>query len=193
MTCPKCGFRHHCLCDDFPLLKTDIELILLSHPNELPRVTNTGKLLLRSMPNTQVFTWSRTEPPASLLNQLQAHSNPVLLFPSMQSEALNPNKSSLDKAEPALYVILDATWQEAKKMWRQSPWLQQLHQVHLENTNESLYSLRRNQNSGNLCTFEVGVELIRAHGDETEANKMADFLEYYLNVFQADKSGHQLK
>lgn len=191
MVCPKCGFSHHCLCGDFPTLSTEVELILLCHPNELLRATNTGKLLLRCMPKAQVFTWSRTEPPPSLLSKLQLHPNPVLLFPSEQSKALNTNTRPQD--QPALYVILDATWQEAKKMWRQSRWLQQLPQVHLEGVYESQYSLRRNQNRGNLCTCEVGIELIKAHGDKQEANEMADFLQNYLKVFQADKSGHSLK
>ncbi|MBO2603440.1 DTW domain-containing protein [Shewanella algae] len=51
-------------------------------------------------------------------------------------------------------VILDATWQEAGKMYRQSPYLQSLARVELQAEQGSAFRLRRNQRQGGLCTLE---------------------------------------
>lgn len=51
-------------------------------------------------------------------------------------------------------VILDATWQEAGKMYRQSPYLQSLARVELQAEQDSAFRLRRNQRQGGLCTLE---------------------------------------
>ncbi|TVL52621.1 hypothetical protein AYI98_02875 [Shewanella algae] len=51
-------------------------------------------------------------------------------------------------------VVLDATWQEAGKMYRQSPYLQSLGRVELQAEQGSAFRLRRNQRQGGLCTLE---------------------------------------
>lgn len=190
MPCKGCGFRHQCVCDEFPRLRSDVQIALLCHPNEMNRATNTGKLLLRSLKQAQQFVWDRKSPPEELLNLIDTHPNPVLLFPSADSQALQQKEES--HGIPPLYIVLDATWQEARKMWRQSPWLQKLPQVHLDITAASGYSLRRNQDAGNICTYEVGIELVKAHQGAGEARRMREFLQHYLRVYQADKSGHKL-
>ncbi|PMG05716.1 DTW domain-containing protein [Vibrio breoganii] len=190
MPCSNCGFTHNCLCEQLPRFDDSIQVALLCHPNELKRETNTGKILLWSLPGVQQFEWSRKEPPADLLALIEQHPKPVLLFPSKQSLPIAQNTA--DK-EPRLYIVLDATWQEAKKMWRQSPWLQALSQYHLLPASHSNYSLRRNQSDGNLCTCEVGSELMKLEGLNEQANELNHFLQLYLQVFQADRSGHALK
>ncbi|MPW37418.1 tRNA-uridine aminocarboxypropyltransferase [Vibrio sp. B1Z05] len=195
MACAVCGFKHHCLCEQFPSFEHPIQMALLCHPNELKRATNTGKLLLNALPNAQQFLWSRTNPAPELLDLIASHPNPVLLFPSEHSqvlEAYSTQQSASQSLAPRLYIVLDATWQEAKKMWRQSPWLQALPQYHLQASSLSNYSLRRNQSDGNLCTCEVGIELMRLEGLESQAEQLTEFLDYYLQVFQADRSGHAL-
>ncbi|WP_422640851.1 hypothetical protein [Vibrio aestuarianus] len=57
----------------------------------------------------------------------------------------------------------------------------------------SVYTLRRNQSEGNLCTLEVGLELLNHINETTNADTLRDFFAYYMKVYQADKSGHALK
>lgn len=187
MSCKECGFTHNCVCEALPKIESPFELVLLYHPNELNRATNTGKLLAKSLSRISEYEWSRTEPPIELLERIKQHGNAKLLFPSDKSIVLQGSDS-----EEALYIVLDATWQEAKKMLNRSPWLQELAQVHLQTTSNSSYSLRRNQESGNLCTFEVGSAIIAAHKDIRSAESLNRFFYHYLKVFQADKSGHKL-
>ncbi|CAM2880597.1 tRNA-uridine aminocarboxypropyltransferase [Vibrio rarus] len=192
MACSVCGFQHHCLCEQYPKFQHSIQVALLCHPNELNRATNTGKILLSALSTAEQFVWSRTEPPQELLTLIDEHPNPLLVFPSEHSQPITECHHQRSAEQP-LYIVLDATWQEAKKMWRKSPWLQALPQCHLQPTGTSNYTLRRNQNEGNLCTCEVGTELMRTEGRHQQAQQLDDFLHYYLQVFQADRNGHAIK
>ncbi|WP_299140431.1 tRNA-uridine aminocarboxypropyltransferase [uncultured Vibrio sp.] len=192
--CSGCGFTHQCICHRIPSTESQTHIVLLTHENELLRDTNTGKLLQQSLEQCESFVWQRKMPPAELITLLEDETRqPFLLFPS--DDSVECQQAVLDKAndQKPLFIILDGTWQEAKKMLNKSPWLQSIPQVHLDITSESSYTLRRNQDSGHLCTCEVGVELLKALGEEEPARSINDYYQHYLKVFQADKSGHALK
>lgn len=154
------------------------------------RKTNTGKLVLSSIPQCQSFTWDRVSPPTELLELL---ANPVyqpyLLFPDADSHQLQPNLFSNSTKQP-LFILLDSTWQEAKKMVRRSDWLKALPKIQLESTSQSSYSLRKNQSEGHLCTCETVAELLKQLGEEANAQELNQIYRHYLSVYQSDKSGH---
>ncbi|PMM02599.1 DTW domain-containing protein [Vibrio kanaloae] len=192
--CPSCGFTHQCICHLIPSVESQIALVLLTHENELSRDTNTGKLLQQSLEQCESFVWQRKTPPADLISLLDDNTlQPFLLFPSEKSMECQQAVLNETNDQKPLFIILDGTWQEAKKMLNKSPWLKNIPQVHLDITSESSYTLRRNQDSGHLCTCEVGVELFKALGEEEPARLIDDYYQHYLKVFQADKCGHSLK
>ncbi|MFA0057581.1 tRNA-uridine aminocarboxypropyltransferase [Vibrio echinoideorum] len=192
--CSSCGFTHQCICHLIPSIESQTDLVLLTHENELSRDTNTGKLLQQSLQQCQSFVWQRKTPPAELMALLEDKTRqPFLLFPSDTSIECQQAVMTKAMSRKPLFIILDGTWQEAKKMLNKSIWLQAIPQVHLNITSESSYTLRRNQDSGHLCTCEVGVELLKALGEDEQAQQIDDYFQHYLKVFQADKCGHSLK
>lgn len=190
--CQHCGLRHNCVCPDLPKIALDIHIALLMHENELSRDTNTGQWLLKSMSTSSQHTWQRKSPPSELLKLLQDERySPALLFPSEESVAVSQIKHQATmQSKTPLFIILDGTWQEAKKMLRKSPWLAGIPLAHITPSHTSVYQLRRNQSEGHLCTLEVAAEVIRELGEEQQANTLTAFLEHYMQVFKADKSGH---
>ncbi|MEL0610882.1 tRNA-uridine aminocarboxypropyltransferase [Vibrio echinoideorum] len=192
--CSSCGFTHQCICHLIPSIESQTDLVLLTHENELSRDTNTGKLLQQSLQQCQSFVWQRKTPPAELMALLEDKTRqPFLLFPSDTSIECQQAVMTKAMSPKPLFIILDGTWQEAKKMLNKSIWLQSIPQVHLNITSESSYTLRRNQDSGHLCTCEVGVELLKALGEDEQAQQIDGYFQHYLKVFQADKCGHSLK
>ena len=192
--CSSCGFTHQCICHLIPSIESQTDLVLLTHENELSRDTNTGKLLQQSLQQCQSFVWQRKTPPAELMALLEDKTRqPFLLFPSDQSIECQQAVMTKAMSRKPLFIILDGTWQEAKKMLNKSVWLQAIPQAHLNITSESSYTLRRNQDSGHLCTCEVGVELLKALGEDEQAQQIDGYFQHYLKVFQADKCGHSLK
>ncbi|HAS6176419.1 TPA: DTW domain-containing protein [Vibrio vulnificus] len=193
--CPQCGLRYQCLCDQFPSLQSEVALVLLMHPNEVERETNTGKLLHWCRLPVRQFVWQRAAPPQALLDLLSdAQFMPVVLYPSEQSITLTQIKERAQQTQrQPLFIILDATWQEARKMLNKSEWLKALPQLALHGDSTSNYQLRRNQQQGNLCTLEIAAELVKQLGEAHNATSMTELLHHYLAAFHADRSGHALK
>ncbi len=193
--CPDCGFHFNCVCSLLPTLTSEHAIILLMHPNELLRDTNTGKLLQQCRLNAEQIIWDRKQPPQALTERLEDKGLfPVLLFPGEESLTLeNVQQLSQQQNRQPLFIILDATWQEARKMINKSRWLENVPLMALITQGESDYQLRRNQQRGNLCTFEVAAQLLGQLGEEDNQRQMQNFFTDYLAAFQAEKSGHPLK
>ncbi|CAE6925355.1 tRNA-uridine aminocarboxypropyltransferase [Vibrio alginolyticus] len=193
--CPDCSFHFNCICSLLPKLTSEHAMILLMHPNEVSRDTNTGKLLQQCSLNVEQIIWDRKQPPQELMERLEDSSlYPVLLFPGEECLTLeNVQQQSQKHNRQPLFIILDATWQEARKMINKSRWLKNVPLMGLVTQGESDYQLRRNQQQGNLCTFEVAAQLLGQLGEEDNQRQMQSFFNHYLAAFQAEKSGHPLK
>lgn len=188
--CTTCGFIHNCYCEAIPTIASDLCFTLLTHPNELTRATNTGKLINRLFMSSAITEWQRKQPCERCLPDTSPHT-PVLVFPCEESKPLCEWQRE-QQGLASNFIVLDGTWQEAKKMLNRSAWLQSLPKVHLNATQLSQYQLRRNQEAGNLCTFEVCAEITREVGSEQDADTMLTFFDDYLQRFQAERSGHAL-
>ena len=190
--CPECGLLHNCVCAQLPQVSVNAHIALLMHENELTRDTNTGQWLLKSLPSSSQHVWQRTSPCPKLLALLKDERYlPVLLFPNDLSHPVSSAQVQATQAgKIPLFIILDGTWQEAKKMLRKSAWLADIPLVHITPSHASVYQLRRNQSQGNLCTLEVAAEVIRELGGKKQADSLIHFLAHYMRVFKADKSGH---
>ncbi|WP_263223007.1 tRNA-uridine aminocarboxypropyltransferase [Shewanella sp. SM29] len=184
----------------FAAARKAMQIILLTHERELTRKTNTGQLALAAFPEeVKSIIWSRTALDNDLVAML-ASQQAKLLFPASDTEFAMPtdiNPLETNLAEPALsnaqallvpaqstviaaqrmpsqVVILDATWQEARKMLRQSPYLKTAERVSLPPLMpESAFILRRNQQEGGLCTAECIIALWRQCGRAEQATVLA--------------------
>jgi len=177
---------------------------LLVHPQELAKPTNTGHLLLTGLPGSEYAAWSRVEPPVTLLERLvEPGWRPYLLFPEDAVQAAvevvaadqlwQDCSSSLSLPQPRpLFILLDGTWQQARKMYRQSPYLQRLPLVSLSPAQASQYHLRRNLQAGHLSTAEVAAELLRNLGQEVLGQRLLAHLRLFLRHYEASRSNHSV-
>jgi len=190
--CPNCGLKFNCICSSIPNLNVNAHFALLTHENEQHRDTNTGQWLMKSLPHCSIHIWQRKSPCERLMALIEDEKYlPVLLFPSDHSISVEITQTNANQqSRIPLFIILDSTWQEASKMLRKSAWLKEIPLVHLTPKQASVYQLRKNQNDGHLCTLEVGAEVIRELGGNHQADLLIEFLTHYMQVFQADKSGH---
>ncbi|VAW59294.1 hypothetical protein MNBD_GAMMA11-1660 [hydrothermal vent metagenome] len=93
----------------------------------------------------------------------------ALLYPSVPgvSEGLSEDppedpSESADIPQPENFIIIDSTWQEARKIFNRSAYLQTIPRIQLV-SKASIYRLRRNQIENGLCSAECALELIRAY------------------------------
>ncbi|WP_267960206.1 DTW domain-containing protein [Shewanella sp. AS16] len=175
-----------------------VQIVLLTHERELDRASNTGQLALQAFPELcRRVIWSRTRPEAALLAMLESRQA-SLLFPA-ESEACavpasasrlaagrnpgadEPATQAAEACEADTIVILDATWQEARKMLRQSPYLRTAARISLAQPQASRFTQRRNQIPGGLCTLECIIALFDAANLKAEAAGLsADFARWEL-------------
>lgn len=132
-----------------------MKIFLLTHERELLRATNTSVLATKVAPEiVERIVWARNTPDPYLLDEIN-NKNTVLLYPVDDAEAV-----SIDSFENI--ILLDATWQEARKIFNKSPYLKSLPKAQIKPQTVSLYQLRRNQPDGGLCTVECVMEILRA-------------------------------
>ena len=177
----------HCLCALRPAVPTRAGVCLVMADIEPLKPSNTGWLIADVVASTFAFGWARTAVDPALLALLaDPQWQPYLMFPGecvaaeRLATSLPPIASSDARAgKRPLFVLLDATWPEARKMFRKSPYLDQLPVLSLQAEQLSRYRLRRSQREDHFCTSEVAALCLELAG-ETHA---AQTLEAYLDVF----------
>jgi hypothetical protein len=143
--------------------------------------SNTGWLIADVVHDTAAFGWARTEVAPALLTLLaDPQWQPYLVFPG---EFVAPQRVvtevQVGAGKRPLFVLLDATWPEARKMFRKSPYLDHLPVLSLQPEQLSRYRLRRSTRDDHLCTSEVAALCLALAGEQHAANT----LEAYLDVF----------
>jgi len=134
-----------------------MNIILLTHERELSKTSNTGRLVKASLGEmVELVIWRRKEPDPALISKLEK-GRTALVYPTTETEEKEPHTVGCFDA----FVILDATWQQARKMYNQSPYLRNIPKISLDSVPDSRYKLRRNQREGCLCTAECVVELLK--------------------------------
>ncbi len=184
-----CLRRDLCVCGLAPRIKLggkaqSDQWLLLTHEREVDKPSNTGKLVLSSLQAVQKLMWQR-----KLALDLPA-DRAVLVFPSDKIPESNPVSVNIDRDEPIVWVVLDATWQQAAKMVRQSPELRQLPCYSLGDDIKSDYHLRRNQQG--VSTLEAIAHLVSARGDACGARQLLNYQTVFQQHWELDRSNRAL-
>ena len=174
----------HCLCALRPAVPTRAGVCLIMADIEPLKPSNTGWLIADVVADTFAFGWARTEVDPALLTLLaDPQWQPCLVFPG---EFVAPGRvvtevspADSDRARQPLFVLLDATWPEARKMFRKSPYLDHLPVLSLQAEQISRYKLRRSRRDDHFCTSEVAALCLDLAGEPMAAQT----LEAYLDVF----------
>lgn len=141
-----------------------MHIYLVTHEREFSRRTNTGKLVQQFLPDeSSIVPWRRTEPNSELLAAIKT-GRVAILAPGSEGEHEIGDFDSL--------VLLDSTWQEARKMYSRSDYLKDLPKVTLTAPQASEFILRANQLEGGLSTVECVIELLRLQQRDAEAQQL---------------------
>ena len=177
----------HCLCALRPTVQTRAGICLLMADIEPLKPTNTGWLVADVVPDTFAFGWSRTQPDPALLALLRDPAwAGYVVFPGEYAapervvHTVPPRPAgTADAARRPLFILLDGTWSEARKMFNHSPYLNPLPVLSLAPTEGSQYQLRRSRCSHHFCTSEVAAQCLSLAGDAAAS----ETLDAYLGVF----------
>lgn len=154
------------------------------HCNEAMKPSNTGWLVADVIADTDAFTWSRTQPDPRLLALLGDPSHqPYVVFPptSAAPDRVVRSVAAVPGRRP-LFVLLDATWADAHKMFRKSSYLDRFPVLALTADRPARYRLRCSMREENLCTAEVAAACLRLAGDEPAAAALDAWLDLFVDV-----------
>ena len=208
--CPGCRINPaHCICGLQPRLPVHAGVCLLMADIEPLKPSNTGWLIADVVPDTFAFGWTRTEvDPGLIILLADPQWQPCVVFPGefvTPGRVVNTLPPGLagdahdaqhkpDGPGPAgrrpLFILLDATWPEARKMFRKSPYLDALPVLSLQPEQVSRYQLRRSRREDHFCTSEVGALCLELAGDTRAAQALEAWLEVYTHHYLQAK--HQL-
>lgn len=187
-----CGHRQHHL---IPL-----DLLVIYHRDELLKPTNTGRLIADCFPgNTWTAIWSRTGSCSAMTALLaQRSSQMALLFPGQDHKIadINALKTSLAAQCPKpdshpnrpMLVILDGTWKQAQKMYRQTPWLKSIPTLPLPPHGASKYLLRQAAHGGQLSTAEAVANAMQTLGLDQHSKILVNYFNIFRSHYRAMRS-----
>lgn len=182
----QCTHTQPCVCVLSKPQQITGQLTILLHPNEPERPSNTAKLITQIIPATSWHIWQRKDPPQQLLSMLkQPGLRPWLIFPADRPELsvrakqwTTPPSGTVD-----LFIILDGTWKEVRKIIRQSPWLSELPLLSFTPSQRTRYTLRRNPDAEHLCTAEIASEVLKLTVQTEAATALDEHLKRFLEQY----------
>lgn len=150
LRCPRCRLHLSlCLCEHLPRLETRTRLLLVLHHREEKKPTNTGRLAVECLPNSEIWVRGHADDRDQQFT-LDPSRAAVLLFPD---EAARPLADFA--GQPLTLVVPDGTWRQAAKARHRLPALASLPLVALPPGPPSVYRLRYESHTGGLATMEA--------------------------------------
>ena len=113
---------------------------------------------------------------------------PYVVFPGEYAaparvvHAVQPARDGA-RAKRPLFILLDATWNEARKMFRKSPYLDHLPVLGLQPEQVSRYLLRRSRRDDHFCTSEVAALCLGLAGEDLAAETLGAWLDVFTHHY----------
>ena len=184
------------MCALRPVVATRSGVCLLMADIEPLKPSNTGWLIADVVTDTFAYGWARTAVDPALLALLaDPQWQPYVVFPGefvapervvtqlVAGTAVGapnvPNVPDVPQDKRPLFILLDGTWSEARKIFRKSTYLAHLPVRSLQPDQLSRDRLRRSTRDDHFRTSEVAALCLELAGEMHAAQT----LEAYLDVF----------
>lgn len=165
--CPRCYQRLEiCICPILPTVTTRTDILILRHIWEAERPSNTGRLAALAMPNSRIIPCgggARTGL-SPIDDAFLRVPGTWLLWPD--GTGIQSNVSELNP--PDRVVVIDATWSQARRLYRSMPVLQMLPRLVLPAPIRCRDRLREQHRSDGMSTIEaIAAAVAKLEGVET--------------------------
>jgi DTW domain-containing protein YfiP len=173
--CQRCLFQR-CLCPEVPTIVTRTRVVIVRHHLERHRSSNTGRLAHLALPNSEIVDHGGLEGVA----RLPPLEGAWLLFPE--------GDAGVPAEPPKQLVVLDATWSQARRMFRKISALRGLPILRLPPGPMAAARLREAPGPGMVSTIEA---IARALDRLEGAGQELDHL-FQVAVQRAAATGRRL-
>ncbi len=191
--CNRCRVaKKYCLCQFQPEPYQGFASLILYSENEVLKPSNTGRLIADICEDTYAFQWHRTDRPGELESLFKSDKyQPVLIFPENylleSNSVIQPQKiANLDKTP--LFIFLDASWREARRIYRKSEYLQNIPCISISEKSISDYVMRKAIHEQQLATCEVAGIVLANSGFTEASNTLVDWFEVVTESYMLTKT-----
>lgn len=143
-----------CVCGLIPNLAVRTHVIAVVHKIEQAKTSNTAQLLVRAVSGAECRLRGELDEPLDTSDFNDPTHRSLLLYPGDQARVLTRELLAED-ARPIRLIVPDATWKQARRMYRRITAEHPLECIVLGAGQVSAYRLRRNAREGGLCTYEA--------------------------------------
>jgi DTW domain-containing protein YfiP len=153
--CPKCFMhRERCICEFIPSLQLKTKVSLIVHAKELKRTTNTGRLALLALTNSEMQVRGQGKTPTDLTSLLRPDYRTLLFYPSDEASDLTP-EFVLQSSLPIQLIVPDGNWRQASKVHYRHPELAGVPRVMISTPNLALDHLRAENTEHGMSTIQA--------------------------------------
>lgn len=197
--CQYCQIKQDaCICHAQPDIETGIAALIIVSDNEVLKPSNTGRLIADVVQESYVYQWNRTEPDKEMLELLSdSQYQPIVVFPDTYVD----DKTRLISAETSinrdkytktpLFIFIDGSWREARKIFRRSDYLQSLLVLSITPDNVSEYLMRKSDNDQHLSTAEVASLVLKQSGELAASKTMQLWFEAFRESYMLSKTRYK--
>lgn len=184
--------QDHCICDIKPEAQSEAGFLILFYDDEVLKPSNSGKLIADLIPDTFAYLWSRTEVEDELLRLLEDPQwFPVVVFPATYAQSdrsVLEDQISVPSVKRPLFILLDGTWREAKKMFRKSPYLDRFPVLSVSPESLSRFQIRKSAHDHQLATAEVAAVTLHLFGERLNAQLLNTWFDLFTYRYQKGKT-----
>lgn len=148
-----------CICDLMPLLQLKTKVSLIIHAKELKRTSNTGRLALKMLTNSEVRVRGESKDTLDLTDLLTSEYRSVLFYPSDDAIELTQEfvaQSSL----PIQLIVPDGNWRQASKVNHRHKELSRIPRVKISTSNPILQHMRSESTEEGMATLQAIAEAL---------------------------------
>ncbi len=147
-----------CLCGAIEPIAPAAKVVFLQHPREARNVVGTTRIAHLALAGSRLFQGVDFTDDAHVMRALAdeaAHSAVVYPGPGAR-----PAEELAAREGPLTLWIIDGTWSQARKIWKQNPWLQRLPAYRLAPEAPGNYRIRKEPAAHCLATIEATAQIL---------------------------------
>ncbi len=173
--CQGCFLRQDlCICDLAPKLDLKTRVTVLVHAKELKRTTNTGRLALKALLNSEMLVRGATREPLDLSSLVKTNYRNFVFFPSEKAMELT-DELVAQSPLPVHLIVPDGNWRQASKVPNRHPELADLVHVKISQVNQARFHLRAEASPYGMATLEAIAHALKIIEGEDVFNQVYGF------------------
>lgn len=146
--------KTRCICAEIPNISLKTKISLIIHAKELKRTTNTGRLAIKALTNSEMRIRGEDRGGLDLSDLLSPSYRTLLFYPSENAVELSQELIA-EGSLPIQLIVPDGNWRQASKVHYRHPELKEIPRVMISSPNLSAYHMRTENTVSGMATLEA--------------------------------------